>query len=179
MLKIVGSFLRRWPQGLAIQIMHPQLGLTNEVGMEILDFEIVNRALVAVRRGRVQAQARPGAGDNVGADAQLASGRKALIFDIERMLCGRLDDLAARHRQSQRRVSVTHEGLRHRVAQAGGPNEVLLFGGVESTYGSPHLSRVLYFALVIFDLQPDWHNACNQVLQRFIEGVTPQFETVG
>jgi len=159
--------------------MHPQLGLTDKIGVKVLDFEVVNRGSAGLAVGCVQAQARPGSRDDAGADAQLASGHEAFACNVERMFAGRLDNLAARHRQSQRRVSVTHEGLRHRVAQAGGPNEVLLFGGVESTYGSPHLSRVLYFALVIFDLQPDWHNACNQVLQRFIEGVTPQFETVG
>ena len=51
--------------------MHPNFALANEVSMKVFDFKVVNRLRLA-SNSRNYLNARPGARDDAGADAQLA-----------------------------------------------------------------------------------------------------------
>ena len=93
--------------------MHPQRILAHEVGMKLVNGEVVNRRLSDIGFNRDNFGARPRARDDARPDADFASLAEATALDVERMLVGRLQNRAALEAQFTRPDVRPHAGVKH------------------------------------------------------------------
>jgi len=66
--------------------MHPQLGVSYEVGVKAFDFEIINRSRSTLLLNARDLSTRSRARDNRSANADFARPCEAATFDVKRML---------------------------------------------------------------------------------------------
>ncbi len=90
-------------------VMHPQPVMSNEVGVEVFNLEVVDGGGFPLGLDMGEFGTWPRSGDDRGSDAEFASGSEALVFDVEGMLLGALDLVAVRERENKRGLDLALE----------------------------------------------------------------------